>query len=51
MEKRSPGPKPNPLKLLGAHLARLGYWLWLALASLGTLVIVIDALFVKTSLM
>lgn len=51
MEENRAEPKLNLLTKFKAHCARLGYWLWLALASVGTLAIIVYALFIKTSLM
>ena len=51
MEEKRAEVKLNPMKKLGANLAWLGRWLWLAFASVGTLFIIVYALFIKTSLM
>ena len=45
------GKKIGAGKKLGAYLARGAYYLWLAAVSVGTLCIIIYALFLKTSLM
>lgn len=51
MEENRAEVKLNLFTKLKAHCARLGYWLWLALASVGTLAIIVYALFIKTPLM
>lgn len=43
-------PKISAGKRCCAALARGAYWLWLALVSVGTLAIIIYALFLKTPL-
>ena len=41
MEENRAEVKLNLFTKLKAHCARLGYWLWLALASVGTLAIIV----------
>lgn len=51
MDGRKDIGKVKTGKKLGAYLARGAYYLWLAAVSVGTLCIIIYALFLKTSLM
>ena len=51
MDGEKGGKKISAGKKLGAYLARGADYLWLAAVSVGTLCIIIYALFLKTSLM